>query len=133
MYIVSLLQNEQQKRLVINFDDEEIAKLNKNITCVYKLDTGNNGKNMTGLFLGAGINLLNYKSTEINDTLKSAGMPNNDRRQYIKLMRAIENGTEESIISASSTPFKSIDLFNSAVMSYSIKKNLIEKRSLFVN
>ena len=32
MYIVSLLQNEQQKRLVINFDDEEISKLNKNIT-----------------------------------------------------------------------------------------------------
>ena len=32
MYIVSLLQNEQQKRLVINFDDVEIAKLNKNIT-----------------------------------------------------------------------------------------------------
>jgi len=32
LYIVSLLQNEQQKRLVINFDDEEIAKLNKNIT-----------------------------------------------------------------------------------------------------
>ena len=32
MYIVSLLQNEQQKRLVINFDDIEIAKLNKNIT-----------------------------------------------------------------------------------------------------
>jgi len=26
------LQNEQQKRLVINFDDEEIAKLNKNIS-----------------------------------------------------------------------------------------------------
>jgi syntaxin 16 len=32
LYIVSLLQNEQQKRLVINFDDEEISKLNKNIT-----------------------------------------------------------------------------------------------------
>ena len=32
MYIVSLLQNEQQKRLVINFDEDEIAKLNKNIT-----------------------------------------------------------------------------------------------------
>ena len=30
--IVSLLQNEQQKRLVINFDDEEINKINKNIT-----------------------------------------------------------------------------------------------------
>ena len=107
-----------------NFDVNLITKLNKNITCVYKLDTGNNGKNMTGLFLGAGINLLNYKSTEINDTLKSAGMINTERRQYIRLMKAIENGTEESIISASSAPFKSIDLFNSAVMSYSIKKNL---------
>ena len=46
-----------------NFGLNLITKLNKNITCVYKLDTGNNGKNMTGLFLGEGINLLNYKST----------------------------------------------------------------------
>ena len=106
------------------FDLNLIKRLNKNIPCAYKLVSANNGKDITGIFLGAGINLLNYKSSEINDTLKESGMRNGERIKYIKLMNAIENGTEEFIISNSSSLFKNIDLFNVAVMNYTINNNL---------
>ena len=106
------------------FDLNLIKRLNKNIPCVYKLDNSNAGKSITGFFLGAGINLSNYKSIEINDTLKIARMPNREMIKYIGLMDAIEKDNEELIKNSSSTPFKHLDLFNTAVMNYSIKNNL---------
>jgi hypothetical protein len=107
-----------------------IAKLNKNISCPYIIRDSNDANNKTiGLFLGAGINLLNYDYVDILNNIRRVKIPNiHQVIEHLKIIRDIQNRTiiNESILDKYPNPFKYIDLFNLVMINYTMNKLMNE-------
>lgn len=105
---------------ITKYDLNLIKRLNKNIPCVYRINNTFNENNKTMYFLGAGINLMNYNLSQMEDILKSPRLIHSEKYKYLEIMKAICNGTEEDIKKASAVELNSIDIFNTLVMDYTI-------------
>ena len=107
-----------------NFDLNLISRINKNIPCVYAIKNNIYSNNKTtGIFLGAGINLLNYDYEEMKEILQNTKIK--DKKRYLNLINIVQNINYKVLVDEiSSDIFNDIDQFNKAVMSYRIKRYL---------
>ena len=119
-----------EKKNLIEYDLNMIQKINKNIPCPFMLMDKTELNNRTiGIYLGAGINLQNYKSNDIDhidNIFKHDSIRN--RKNYIKLLKEVAESTNlnESILNEYKDPFEDIDIFNKRMIYFSIYK-FIEK------
>ena len=101
-----------------------ISKINKNIKCPYLIRDSNDSNNKTiGVYLGVGINLLDYKASSISAYIKSRGNPK-DYKAYLELIEEIEKSKiiNETLLNNHITPYEDIDLFNEMMIGYTMTK-----------
>lgn len=109
-----------------------IEKLNFNISCPYIIKDTNDISNTTiGVFLGLGINLLNYSYSDI-----LANIRRKEHRtafmKYLRLIRDIENSTtiDENLLKEYTNPFKDIEIFNTIMINYTMTKFMNKTNNL---
>ena len=111
-------------------DPNLISKINGNINCPYIIRDSNDITNETiGIYLGAGINLLNYDYADIANSIRRVKMQNiHEVIGYLKIIRDVQNSTiiNESILDKYPTPVKYIDLFNLVMINYTMNKLMEE-------
>ena len=115
------IQLEYNETYLNNCDIEIIKRINKNIPCPYSLKQVKSTKNITkGIFLGAGINLLNFNEEEVRKILNNSTMKINVKRRYYELFTYIYNSNKTKI--DLTKPLEDIDLFNEAFIKSLIKR-----------
>ena len=120
------------------FDLKLIGKLNKNIECPYLVRDSSDINNSTiGVYLGLGINLLNYNSEDIENYIRDHKYDIYNFRKYLYIIQTIEQRKiiNESFFDIYKNPFKDIDLFNTIMINYNMFKftNTITYNNLLVN
>ena len=125
------------------YDLNMIQKINKNIPCPYMLMDKTELNNRTiGIYVGAGINLQNYKSNdiaEINSIFTNKKVKY--RHIFIKLLKDVAESTNlnESILKDYKIPLKNLDTFNREMIYFRLYKfinktnNTQILNSLFLN
>ena len=110
------------------FDLNLIKRINKNIPCIYLLKKDFQNNKINGIYLGAGINLLNYDYNDMEQILFDASIYR-EKEKYLKLIQIIKEDPSKAINETSFyNPFKDIDKFNLAAMKYTINKYMREAK-----
>ena len=116
----------------IKYDIDFIEAINGNIPCPYTLKSLELDEENNGIFLGAGINLMNFTPEEMNEILFSLPMMNFFERDIIKSYCQKKGKEAKNLIKTGNAIFN-IRAFNKAVIDYVIEKKIKEDFSSIFN
>ena len=109
----------------IKYDIDFIEEINGNIPCPYTLKSLELDEENNGIFLGAGINLMNFTPEEMNEILFSLPMMNFFEKDIIKSYCQKKGKEAKNLIKNGNAIFN-IRAFNKAVIDYVIEKKIKE-------
>ena len=116
----------------IVYDIDFIEKINLNIPCPYTIKDLELDKNRNGIFIGAGINLLNFEEDEIEKIFKNSNFPSKDKKLIKSLCQ--KSGIEATkIIDSGANKISKLRKFNEVIINYIIENNLKKDIESFKN
>ena len=116
----------------ITYDIDFIEKINYNIPCPYTLKSLDSEDKKNGIYIGPGINLLNFKEEEMTKILNDIFMPQNEKKLIISFCQ--KSGEEAMrIINLGYNMNLNIRQFNKAVINYIIEEKLKKEFGIIVN
>ncbi len=116
----------------ITYDLDFIEAINDNIPCPYSLKSLELDEDNNGIFLGAGINLLNFSPEEMEQILLYVPMMNPFEKQTI-ISYCQKKGKEAQDSIKYGYPIHNIHGFNKAAIDYVIEKKIKEDYSSIFN
>ena len=105
----------------ITFDIDFIERINNNIPCPYTIRSLESDQRKNGIFLGAGINLLNLKEDDMDKIFKNLTIFSSDEKILIKSFCG-KSGNEANELVKNGKRISNIRKFNEAVINYLIEK-----------
>lgn len=107
----------------ITYDIDFIERINYNIPCPYTLKSLELEDKINGIYIGAGINLLNFNESQMEEILNNVFMPQKEKNLIISFCG--KSGAEANkIINSGYNMNINIRQFNKAVINYAIEKKL---------
>lgn len=105
----------------ITYDIEFIERINNNIPCPYTIKSLESDQRKNGIFLGAGINLLNFKEDDLDKIFKNLTSFPKDEKALIKSFFG-KSGAEAKKLVKDGSRISKIRQFNEAAINYLIEK-----------
>lgn len=107
----------------ITYDIDFIERINYNIPCPYTLKSLELEDKMNGIFIGAGINLINFNESQMEEILDNVFMPQKEKN-LIKSFCGKSGVEANKIINSGYNMNINIRQFNKEVINYAIKNKL---------
>ena len=116
----------------ITYDIDFIERINYNIPCPYTLKSLELEDKINGIYIGAGINLLNFNESQMEEILNDVFMPQSEKN-LIKSFCGKSGAEANKIINSGYNMNINIRQFNKAVINYAIDKKLEKDFESIIN